>query len=401
MSPTATTNCQCSQDWFDGCNFGHYDPLNLTNATTGHCAGGANPGGGDLLPGCCFNYWWEDDEADHGITNLTWPSPDDDSEYMSDSFSRFLDSREGEPFLAQISFHNCHIPFIGTARARQDCADGKTCRQPDAGAEPYTDTELDFYACMSELDAAIGRVLDALDDKGYGDDTMVWFTTDNGPEVNCHPEGFCGGTEHRPVPDTSEGPGSSGPLRGRKRDIWEGGHRVPGIISWPAFIKGPGRVSWKTVSTIDFLPTIMDILNVKRPKSQENWAMDGTSILPLLRDESTWADRGIGILHNTLDLDPVKGPYGYRYVNNILFLVSAISIICCIYIYIYICFLIIFFFLYNDVFILIYFNLVMEIGSMWSAVRVAVRNGAYSLNSTTSKTTSVRDMTLRLNTRIS
>ena len=64
--------------------------------------------------------------------------------------------------------------------------------------------------------------------------------------------------------------------------------------------------------------------------------MDGTSILPLLRDESTWADRGIGILHNTLDLDPVKGPYGYRYVNNILFLVSAISIICCIYIYIYV-----------------------------------------------------------------
>eukprot|EP01050_Picozoa_sp_SAG11_P006393 SAG11_NODE_494_length_8948_cov_2.882699_3_plen_160_part_00 len=79
---------------------------------------------------------------------------------------------------------------------------------------------------------------------------------DNGPEVNCGPEGRCGsgstgeippGTLHRPH---SSGPGSAGGLRGRKRDVWEGGHRVPGIISWPAMIKGPARQVWQPVVTM-------------------------------------------------------------------------------------------------------------------------------------------------------
>jgi hypothetical protein len=117
------------------------------------------------------------------------------------------------------------------------------------------------------------------------------------------------------------GPGSAGPLRGRKRDvrarslflslplslsharslrcgiiamvgwrapppppppmctcrwqIWEGGHRVPGVVSWPAVVRGPARESWATVITSDFLPTVMEVLNVERPPAQRSWAMDG------------------------------------------------------------------------------------------------------------------------------
>merc|ERR1719197_1398981 len=117
---------------------------------------------------------------------------------------------------------------------------------------------------------------------------MIWFTTDNGPEVNCAPEGRCGsgstgrippGTLYRP--DT-HGPGSAGPLRGRKRDVWEGGHRVPGIVSWPAVAKGPARASWDFAITSDFLPTIMEVLGVSRPEHQHDWGFDGVSILPIL-----------------------------------------------------------------------------------------------------------------------
>ena len=76
------------------------------------------------------------------------------------------------------------------------------------------------------------------------------MTTDNGPEKDCPPDGFCNKTHFSLV-----GPGSAGALRGRKRDIWEGGHRVPGIIAWPAVVRGPARTSWDPVITSDFLPT--------------------------------------------------------------------------------------------------------------------------------------------------
>ena len=73
-------------------------------------------------------------------------------------------------------------------------------------------------------------------------------------------------------------------MRGRKRDTWEGGHRTPGVISWPAVVQGEtGRVSWELALTSDFLATIMDVLNVTRPANQADWGVDGRSLMPLLR----------------------------------------------------------------------------------------------------------------------
>eukprot|EP00051_Salpingoeca_urceolata_P021108 m.325608 g.325608 ORF g.325608 m.325608 type:complete len:485 (-) comp19735_c0_seq20:112-1566(-) len=239
VAPTATTNCQCRQDWDKECLFGHYKKPT-------HCSGGANPGGGSLPRGCCFNYWWEDQEAEHGVTNLTNFVPQDDSQYTHSSFVKFIDSIDGNPFLAQLSFHNCHIPFIGTEERRQACAQNKTCKPPLPGSQPYTDEELDFYACISELDNAIGDVLQLLKDRGYYDNTMIWLATDNGPEENCHPEGICKGTEHRP----QQGAGSAGPLRGRKRDIWVGSSTcfaeqccrgpLPRTTDWSGVMAGHG-----------------------------------------------------------------------------------------------------------------------------------------------------------------
>eukprot|EP01062_Namystynia_karyoxenos_P066074 TRINITY_DN60095_c0_g1_i1.p2 TRINITY_DN60095_c0_g1~~TRINITY_DN60095_c0_g1_i1.p2 ORF type:complete len:665 (+),score=191.16 TRINITY_DN60095_c0_g1_i1:96-1997(+) len=300
VAPTGTLNCDCREDWSKQCDFGHYHKPT-------HCAGGANPGGPDLQKGCCFNYWWEDTTAPHAITNLTQFSGVDDSVYLAEAFALFLESRKGDPFAAQISFHNCHIPFIGTNASRQSCVDGKTCQASDGHggrvAANYTDAELDFYACMTELDASVGRVLDTVERLGYYDNTLIWFTTDNGPEGNCQPEGFCQSSHY----DTW--PGDSGLLRGRKRDIWEGGHRVPTVISWPAMVKGPARVSWDLVVTMDFLATIMDVLGVERPASQRDWAFDGKSILPILRGEP-WEDRGVGWMYHDYK---ETAPQGFRF----------------------------------------------------------------------------------------
>jgi arylsulfatase A-like enzyme len=305
VAPTATLNCQCKAEWLEHCDFGHYHQPN-------HC----------FPPdkGCCFNYWWNDPMQPHGVSNLTTPTPADDSLYLADAFTRFLAERTAQqkPFLAQISFHNCHIPFIASKEAKQACAEGKTCRPPAPGDPPYTDEELDYYGCLTELDNAVGIILKALKDHGYYNNTMTWFTTDNGPEMNCPPTGICKEADihpHRPV----EGPGSSGPLRGRKRDIYEGGHRVPGIVSFPAYVQGEEHVSWETVVTMDFLPTIMDLLKVERPTEQQSWAMDGRSILQLLRNPHTfkWNEtidgpRSIGIGYHGTELSKMSG-WGYRY----------------------------------------------------------------------------------------
>ena len=322
VAPTATLNCECNAAWQSGCDYGHYGEMT-------HCAGSQGPDP-NASKGCCFNYWWDDASAAHAVSNFTMPTPDDDAEYNADAFVRFLEGLDGAPFLAQISFHNCHIPFVGTPSRRAACNSTAECEPTLPGTAPYTDMELDYYACLNELDNSVGTVLAALRRLGYYDNTMTWFTVDNGPEVNCAPEGRCGsgttgvippGTLHRPDCD---GPGSAGPLRGRKRDVWEGGHRVPGLISWPAVVgtTGPARVSWDPVVTMDFLATIMDVLDVQRPAAQADWGFDGVSVMPILRGE-TPAPRGIGWMY----LDPVASTangYAFRY-DNWKYVVGGIS----------------------------------------------------------------------------
>lgn len=162
---------------------------------------------------------------------------------------------------------------------------------------------------MNELDASVGRVLDVLDEQGYYEKAMIWFTTDNGPEKNCD-DGLCDESHFL------SGPGDAGQLRGRKRDIWEGGHRVPGIISWPSVVKGPARESWDLVITSDFLATVMEVLDVDRPKEQQDWGFDGVSAMPTLRGEAR-PDRGMGWLFNGFPSHNKGYVYGkWKYVSG-------------------------------------------------------------------------------------
>ena len=92
------------------------------------------------------------------------------------------------------------------------------------------------------------------------------------------------------------------------------GHRVPGIISWPAVI-ADNRVSWDLVATVDFLPTVMEVLKVNRPAAQADWGFDGRSVMPLLQGKGPLPERGMGWMYQ----NPSQVGYRYgkwKYVNG-------------------------------------------------------------------------------------
>jgi arylsulfatase A-like enzyme len=132
---------------------------------------------------------------------------------------------------------------------------------------PYSDqswpeTEKNKAAMITRLDADVGRLMERLQELKLEDDTIVFFTSDNGP----HKEGGVDPNFFK----------SGGTLRGIKRDLYEGGIRVPLIVRWPGHVK-PGSVSAEPFAFWDFLPTAAAVSPAKVPEP-----IDGISMLPTL-----------------------------------------------------------------------------------------------------------------------
>ena len=110
--------------------------------------------------------------------------------------------------------------------------------------QPWPQTEKNKAAMITRLDAYVGQLLDKLKELKIDDNTVVFFSSDNGPhkEGGVDPKFFQSG----------------GPLRGIKRDLYEGGIRVPLIVRWPGKIK-PGTVNDQPWAFWDFLPTAAEI----------------------------------------------------------------------------------------------------------------------------------------------
>jgi len=136
---------------------------------------------------------------------------------------------------------------------------------------------------MFQSDRTAGRVLKALDDNGFRKNTIIIFTSDNGPEHYAYNR--IRTFQHR----------SMGPLRGLKRDIWEGGHRVPLVIRWPGRIEA-GRTSRALVSQIDLMATLAGIVKYDLP---DDAAEDSHDLLPLLDGTSGKKDIRTVHIHNT------------------------------------------------------------------------------------------------------
>ena len=153
-----------------------------------------------------------------------------------------------QPFFLYFAFPSPHAPIIPN-----DEFDGRS----EAG--PYGDF-------VVETDDAIGQLLRALEDSGQADNTLVIFTADNGPEryAYARDEKFAHWSAH--------------PLRGLKRDIYEGGHHVPFIVRWPG-VTPAGQVSDALVSQIDIMATLAEISGTTLP---DDAAEDSHNLLPLL-----------------------------------------------------------------------------------------------------------------------
>lgn len=189
-------------------------------------------------------------------------------DYSHDLFTKraleFIGQQKaGSPFFLYLAYT---IPHANNERGTQT---GNGMEVPSDA--PYTDRdwpqpEKNFAAMVTRLDRDVGRLLETLRARGLERDTLVVFTSDNGP----HKEGG-----HSPQFFES-----SGPLRGIKRDLYEGGIRVPAIASWPGTIT-PGQTCPEPWAFWDFLPTVAELSGSAVPKR-----LDGVSILPLLRGKT-------------------------------------------------------------------------------------------------------------------
>ncbi|MEY3607825.1 MAG: Arylsulfatase, partial [Verrucomicrobiota bacterium] len=177
----------------------------------------------------------------------------------------YLRARRGSdrPFFLYFAFPSPHAPIIPN-----DAFDGKS----RAGA---------FGDFVHETDDAVGQILRALEDSGHAENTMVLFSADNGPERYAYAR------------DERYGHWSSHPLRGLKRDLYEGGHRVPFLVRWPGIVR-PGTVCDALVSQVDIMATLAGIAGYDLPP---NSAEDSHDLLPLLRGET--APVRTAHVHNT------------------------------------------------------------------------------------------------------
>jgi arylsulfatase A len=158
----------------------------------------------------------------------------------------FIERARSRPFFLYLAHNMPHIPLHASDRFRGKSAGGL-----------YGDV-------VEELDWSVGEVLNALRRTGLDRDTLVFFSSDNGPWYQ----------------------GSAGSLRGRKGWTYDGGIREPGIVRWPGHIRA-GRVSDDPVATIDFFPTALALAGGDAPAARPREPLDGKNILPFLLGQKT------------------------------------------------------------------------------------------------------------------
>ncbi len=177
-----------------------------------------------------------------------------EKEYLTDAIARetvdFIKRKKNVPFFAYVPFNAVHTPIEATEKYQKRFSHVK-----DA-------TRRDFYAMTSALDDAVGRIVDALKDSGNERNTLVLFMDDNG------------GPQYTNVQN-------NGPLRMGKLFLFEGGVRVPMIVSWPGKLAA-GKVFDEVVSSLDVFPTLCATAGIEIPNAIK---LDGLNIIPYLKGE--------------------------------------------------------------------------------------------------------------------
>lgn len=179
------------------------------------------------------------------------------SEIVVDAALEFvrLQAEAKRPFLAVVWFGSPHRPHVGT--------EADLALYPDQPKK-----QQHFLAEITAMDRAMGKLRSALRSMGIADNTLLWYCSDNGA-----------------IPE-----GSTGGLRGRKGQLYEGGLRVPCLIEWPSRIRAPRRSDVPS-GTVDIYPTLLELAGAK-PSHQP--VLDGQSLVPLFDDQLTARRQPLG-----------------------------------------------------------------------------------------------------------
>ena len=228
---------------------------------------------GSLRRGPMFpDNFWRNGEAVGETTKFS-------AELVSDEAIRWLEQLDNDqPFFLYLPYSEVHTPVASPQRHLDSYSEFIT-----DSAREYNDVfhwdwkglpwrgSGEYYANISFLDEQAGRVIDKLEAMGISDQTIVIFTSDNGPV-----------TRETRKPWEIAMAGETGGLRGRKDNLFEGGIRVPAIMRFPAQIER-GSVTDAPVHGLDLLPTLAEIMGFEAPADRE---LDGQSITALLRGDS-------------------------------------------------------------------------------------------------------------------
>ena len=206
------------------------------------------------------------------------------AELITDEAIEWLSSAHDEPFFLLLTYSEVHTPVASPEKYLVQYDQFLTDESRGDAWHYYMDWadrpnrgKGEYYANISYMDAQMGRVLELLRQSGRLDDTLVIFSSDNGPVTSDPQEAW-----------ELNMAGETGGFRGRKRYLFEGGLRVPGIFRWPGRLAS-GVLVDTPVTALDIFPTIADYLELVLPEGR---AVDGQSITGLLdEDEATSLER--------------------------------------------------------------------------------------------------------------
>ena len=227
-------------------------------------------GHGDGGTGCTTDYWGNDRVNDHYIHNGRWedqPRPGFEGDVFFDAAMQFIRNTKDRPFFTYLAVYNPHSP----------------CSIPEPQwAAAYRDKKVpgQFYATIARIDENLGRLRQFLKEEGLAENTLLIFLSDNG---------------------TAEGEKVfNAGMRGKKGSPYDGGHREPCFLYWPAggFDK-PVTVD-RLTAHLDLLPTLVDLCALQLPKPIK---FDGVSLKPLVANpHADWPDRTLvlGTPHNNV-----------------------------------------------------------------------------------------------------
>ena len=182
--------------------------------------------------------------------------------YLTDALTarsvEFIKTNKNKPFFLYLAFNAVHTPMQATDKYLE--------RFPTI-SNPARRT---YAAMLSAMDDGIGKVIKAIKDEGLERETFIVFLNDNGGPT---------------MPGTTINASDNSPLKGSKRQTWEGGIRVPFMASWKGRLT-QGRVESRPVIQLDIMPTVLAAAGVK---VKREWDLDGVDLLPLMAGRSSKA----------------------------------------------------------------------------------------------------------------